>query len=312
MIDSLEIYKEALAFAKNNTAENDRLKSWYLQLVTTTFYELTAKKTSPLISALCQSNDINFAPKNFQILPTQIPFEGLSSADLFIIVHGLNAAFAENLDSSLNFFMKNKDTVFRGVSLSEQGLQLLMKILKVLDKSLGKINGKYKNLLSLSEERNKEDKKIIDTIKKVQLALQEEVLHAQNTLKNISDIRDDIDFRSMREPINQLIQLYDSLDDILQTHPQENIQSGYENLLDDCLSFKDYIEQSLEMLGAEIIDEINIPYEPGKHIIKNGRSPSSRQVTVSKILRIGLIYKGQVLRKADIEIEEENFGEDRN
>ena len=310
MIDSLEIYGEALDFAKNNSTETHILKNYYLQIVMTTFYELTIKKTSPLLSALCQSNGINFKPKNFQILPAQITFESPTSADLFIIVHGLNEAVKNNLDSCHDFFSKNLEIVFGSVSLTEKGSKDLIKILKELDKNFGKNSRQDKDLTSLAVKRRKEDEKIIGAIKKVQLSLQEELSLAQNALKNISEIRDGIDFQTLKEPINQLIQLYDSIEDILLTHPQENIQEGYENLLDDCLNFKDYIEQALAMLGAEIIDETNVPYNPAKHIFSNGKRLSSRKATVSKILRVGFIYKGEILRKA--EVEEENIIEDRN
>ena len=45
MTDSFELYKEALTFARSNPNYYAALKNFYLQLVTTTFYELTTRKT---------------------------------------------------------------------------------------------------------------------------------------------------------------------------------------------------------------------------------------------------------------------------
>ena len=309
MSNSLEIYKEILA------AENPAgLKNYYLQLVTTIFYELTTKKTSPLISFFCQMNIQNFTPKNFQLQPAQIVFNRQTSFDMYVIIFGFNVAIYENLDSALKVYEIYKQNIFRGVPLQENYFQALIKNLAALDEGLGKFLKKpdpdkdfLQNLNALSENRHAADEKIIAEIKKIQLALQEELPRLQGTLKTISDIRDGIDFKATAEPINQLIQLFDKLHETLQRHPQADAQKGYEILLRRCKNFSRFIEQALAMLGAQLIKEINIPLNPDMHEISDAVRPSA-QAKVSKILRVGLIYKGQILRKAEVEIvEPENF-----
>ena len=159
------------------------------------------------------------------------------------------------------------------------------------------------DLNSIAADRHAADEKIIDEIKTVQLSLQEQLPRLQDSLKKIAEIRDGIDFIAQEEPIRQLIQLFDKLNEILQRHPQADTQKGYENLLKRCRSFSRYVEQSLAMLGAEFINETEIPLDPDKHEVTNAARPSA-QAKVSKILRVGLIYKGQVIRKAEIEIVE--------
>lgn len=105
MTDSLELYNEAVYLATNNPTKAVAyaataptvLKNYYLQLVMTTFYELTTQRTSPLINALCHHNKINFTPKNFNLTPAQSNLKPYTGFDLFALVYGLNAALTKNL-----------------------------------------------------------------------------------------------------------------------------------------------------------------------------------------------------------------------
>ena len=295
MIDSLELYKEVLTLAKNNPTYS--FKNYYLQLVTTIFYELTSKKTSPLISLLCQTNIQNFAPKNFQLQTAQVVFNVPTTFDMYIIINGLNYALTESLEAALKIYEPYTQSIFRGLTLPENYIQDLLSNLIKLDDNLSSAQ----NLGDLSKNRQAADEKIIGEIKKVQLALQNELPRLQGTLKIISDIRDEIDFKAMAEPINQLIQLSDKINETLQRHPQADSQKGYDMLIKRCKSFSRLIEQSLAMLGAEFISEINIPLDPDRHEVINSVRPPA-QAVVSKIQRVGLIYKGQILRKAEVEI----------
>lgn len=328
MSDSLKVYAEAIEFARKNPTSVDVLRNYYLQLVTTIFYELTTQKNSPLMSAMCQTNIWNFEPENFQLTNTPATFKLHTSFDMYVIVYGLNVALAENLGSCKNVYDQRAAMIFRGLPLPESYGEILLNHLVMLDEELGKFSAAekivetptppqppeekipatddesdFKLLQTLAQSRHADDEKILDEIKKVQLVLQEELPQLQGALKKISDIRDGIDYATLSEPINQLIQLFDKLNETLQRHPLADTQKGYENLLKLCKSFSRLIERSLAMLGAELINETNIPVEPDKHDVANsvGFSESS---TVTKILRVGLVYKGQILRKAEVEISE--------
>ena len=91
-MNSLELYAQIVNFSRNNPAEIGVLKNLYVQLLTMIFYELLTQKNSPLLSTLCQANQINFEPKNFQLLPAQITSDIPTSADLYGIIYGLNVA----------------------------------------------------------------------------------------------------------------------------------------------------------------------------------------------------------------------------
>ena len=334
MTDSFELYKEALTFARNNpTAEAvPFLKNFYLQLVTTTFYELTTRKTSPLLSALCHMNQINHAPKNFSNVPAQQIFNLPTSFDLYLIVYGLNVALAENLGSCLKVFENNAANIFRGQSLRNENFQTLIQLLKALDEGLGKFRGGEKifepaekkssaldeddkkflqSLNVLAENRKTDDEKILTEIKNVQLSLQDELPRLQETLKKILEIREGIEYKSTEEPIRQLIGLFDKLYETAQQHPQEDALKGYEKLVRRCKNFPRYVEQALAMLGAKLINETGVPFDPAKHEATNAARPSY-SAKVSKILSVGLTYKGQVRRKAEVEISEPTFSQENN
>lgn len=331
MIDSLETYRAALGYAKNHPTADavPTLKNFYLQMMTMTFYELTTRKASPLLSALCRVNQVNLPTKNFSLLLSAAAFNQHTSFDLYLIVYGLNVALAENLDSCMKFFDDNAQGIFRGNSLTAEGFQMLSKYLAALDESLGRfspavqivekrvevpveknssvLEAEYKELLlglgTLANNRRADDEKILDEIKKVQLSLQDELPRLQESLKKISEIRDGVEYKMLTEPIYQLLQLYDTMSETAQQHPQADIQRAYEKLVRRCKNFPSYVEQSLEMLGAKLINETDVPLDAGRHKVVNAVRPS-KDAKVSKILSVGLIYKDQVWRKAEVEIVE--------
>lgn len=377
MVDSLELYKEALTFAKTTSMTTvtyfSTLRNYYLQIVMTIFYELTTQKKSSLMSLMCSMNNVRLTPKNFVLPVSQLRFSISTGFDLLTMVYGLHMALSENLNSCAQIFDESSKEVFRGAGLDTKNFQVLYTCLQMLDDSIGQLRCEKvvekrvevpverivekrvevpverivvkrvevpvekrvevpverivekrvevpierksaaqdetltRGLDELSHKRQTEDEKILGAIKNVQLALQEELPRLQSTLKTIADIRDGIDFKTMQEPISQLLQLYDKLTETLQRHPQSDAQKGYDSLIKRCARFAGYLEQSLAMLGAQLIKETNTPLDVGRHEAINAARPSEASF-VAKVLRVGLIYKGQVLRKAEVEVVEPAVG----
>ena len=201
-------------------------------------------------------------------------------------------------------------------------VQELLNQLSALDEGIGKFfaaepvievpaaqdDDLIQSLNAIAKERRAADEMIIDEIKKVQLALQNESPPPQAALQTIMKIRDEIDFEALKEPINQLWLLFDKLNEILERHPMPDTQKGYERLIRRCKNFSRYVEQSLAMLGAEVINETDIPFDPAMHTIINGVRPTESS-TVTKVLTVGLVYKGYVRRKANVEIAEPSGGD---
>ena len=256
---------------------------------------------------MCSMNSINFDAQNFQL--EKLSVSRLSYAensfDMYCIVAGLNEAFSKNLDACANVYESMQNYMFVGASLPNESLPHFMNLLQILDKHLEKFSVQEKRLAvqAVNEEkillqkldfiartRRNDDEKIIAEIVDVQAAV-------QNSLKQISEIRDGIDFRTLQEPINQLINLYNKIDDNLKRHPQEDAAKGYGALIRRCQSFLKYIVQSLEMLGVELINETGGTLDPDLHKVVDAEN-FSLDSTVTKIIKIGFIYKGKVLEKA--------------
>ena len=123
----------------------------------------------------------------------------------------------------------------------------------------------------------------------------------QEELKQIAELRDAIDYNAMREPINQLLQLFAFVRELLEYHPESDAESGYRNLLEACGDLLGYIEQSLAMLGVDVIKASDVPIDPAKHSVKSGGRPT-RQSIVKKVIKPGFVYKGKTLEKAEVEI----------
>ena len=269
-------------------------KTRYVQLVTTIFYELVTQKNSPLLSALCHVNQINFTPKNFRLEPLQADFAVPTGVDLFLILYGLNVATSDNLDAACKVFDEHADYVFHGGQFPTEYLQNLRDGLSNLDNGLAKFTADDSHVLkTLADERHASDEKIIDEIKSLQLSLQDE-------LRTIAQIRDGLDFAAQREPIRQLIELFDKLNEISQRHPLPDTQKGYGELVRRCQSLLRYVKQSLAMLGAQFVSEVNVPVNLNLHETPPDSRPTDR-ATVSKVLRDGFVYKGQVIRRAQVE-----------
>lgn len=315
MIDSVELYKTALQWQNLNLRYNDiykdQVKNSYLQTVTAIFYELVTQKNSPLLSEMCAANDIDFAAKNFKLEKINARLEK-NSVDMYCIVFGLNEIFSKNLDACANFYETVKKIIFTGKNLGPESFTQIIILLKNIDKLLKKFSPQPPNeekillqeLNSIAKNRTADDEKIIAEIIKVQAA-------AQNSLKAISEIRDGLDFRTLQEPITQLIFLYHKLDDNLKRHPQTDAQKGYSALIKRCQKFLDYITQSLEMLGVELISASGGAFNPDLHKILDDEKISTNS-TVTKIKKIGFIYKGKILEKATVEVGGGETDENRN
>ncbi len=339
-MNSLKLYDEACEFIGKYPNATDWQKNFYMQILTTIFYELLTDKTSPLLSRFCADNGIrNLDVKNFKILYTPPSYDKLpSAADMYLTLYGLKILFTENLDAcSKTYDRQNfQNNIFRGQSLGEtyaqsvfnffyeidDGIKKFQQSEKIVEVPVEKIIEKpvekiievpaapqivsdaesadlLKALDEIAKNRKSDDEKIVDEIKNVQQTLQGEFSAIQQSLKQISEIRDDIDFRGMKEPIYQLIQLYHKLDDNLKRHPMADKDKGYAALIKRCESFLKYVAQSLKMLGVELINETGKTFDPDKNKVADD-SPVSLDSTVTKIVKSGFVYKGQILEKAEV------------
>ncbi|MDO5132837.1 MAG: nucleotide exchange factor GrpE, partial [Eubacteriales bacterium] len=150
-------------------------------------------------------------------------------------------------------------------------------------------------LCGFASERAAADENILDGI----LDLQRKM---QDGLKQIREIREGVEYSFVQEAVQQLIALYCQVDDILQYHPDSGNPGGYEDLIESCGIFGENILQSIAMLGASQICDVNVRYDPQLHRTPPGVRPS-RGSRITKVARPGFVYKDKVLEKARVEID---------
>lgn len=340
MEDSIYAYKTAIEIQSYNIQQMNQyeklVKDAYLQVITTVFYELITKKTSPLLSEMYYCNKINLRVpqvKNFQFenLTTRPLGYAKNSYDMYFILKGLCAAFSENIGTCVKWYEQCKSDIFQGKWLDYKYSSQLSVLLQDLDEELERFLPKEKivevqvekiiekkvetqsvfdeetkslmqDLDSIAKNRISDDEKIINAITTVQKSMQNEVATIQDSLKKILEIRDGIDFRTLEEPISQLINLYEKIDRNLKRHPMDNTEKGYKELLGRCNSFLNYVIQSLEMLGVEIIRESGGTFDPDRNKIADNAEPVSLDSVVSKVNKFGFAYKGKIIEKAEVEV----------
>ena len=341
MADSLNLYLEACSIVKNFPDEYWR-KNFYMQIVTTIFYELLKNKTSPLISKFCADNDINFQGKNFTIAPFQkklMPLKQIS-CDAYIIICGLSAAFAENLDVCDKAYDEQafKNFIFQGRALEESYRQEILNCLntidnamknyqpvekvvqvpvekvveKVVEKPVEKVIDSTTKILlieldTIAKNRVADDAKLTDEVKRLQISMQNELATIQQSLKQIADIRDGMEYRNLKEPIYQLIQLHRRVSDSTKRHPMDDTEKGYATLIRRFNSVLTYVTQSLKMLGVELIEETGGIFDPVKNKVADD-ADNPLECVVTKIIRPGFMYKGNVLKQAEVEVEKKSAG----
>lgn len=320
MENSFNLYLEAFRILNISPDEYWR-KSFYMRLVTTIFYELLTHKTSPLISKFCADNDINFQGQNFTIAPFQKNYAASKqiSCDMFMIVFGVSVAFSENLDVCSNVYDEQsfKNFIFQNRGLDETYKSEIINCLnnidncmknfqpveKIVEKSVDPATKiLFTELDTISKNRVADDAKITDEVKRLQISLQNELATIQQSLKQISDIRDGIEYRNLKEPIYQLIQLHRKVFDSVKRHPMDDREKGYATLIKRFNSLLTYVVQSLKMLGVELIDETGGIFNPAKNKVAED-ADNPLDCVVKKIIRPGFMYKGNVLEPAEVEVE---------
>ena len=123
----------------------------------------------------------------------------------------------------------------------------------------------------------------------------------QDELKEVMSIREEIEYKMMREAINQFLHLFSLVSEILQYHDKnDENKDSHRNLIESCEDFLENIMQSLSIIGVKIINDEGTPFDPKRHEIANGGQ--AIRTTVAKVVDVGFIYKEQILKKAVVEL----------
>lgn len=300
----------------------------YMTIIQIMFYELITNKESSLLSCLCSVNKINVTTDNYTIKHNNN--HRWTGCDLYPLIVGLNTAITKNLDECYRIYSKEKygEQIFQNKPFNRgwNYANMIAEELQKLDYNIGQILSSATQNGDKQKEKTTELKKVEarDTISRIpnpevtdklnkfaenrkanDLALSEQIeqlqLSLQNELQQIIAIREGIDYNITQEAISQFVFLFSLLNDTLQYHSGSNRKDGYSNLIESCEDLLENIMQSLTMLGVEMINDVGKPFDPGRHKAVSGMQPK-RLSSVTKVVKIGFIYKNKVLEKAEVEI----------
>lgn len=309
----------------------DILEEYYIRIINLMFYELITMKNSKLLSYLCSVNQIFPNVINFEIIQHQCTYK--NTYDIISILAGINIVFVKDLNECRNLYRSNfKTCTFNDMVFfnEPETKRIIESNLRDLDKNIGNIVLRFKNnkkelkqecmnnimkepetktantvcrvhdpkltekLNKYANERREYDVSLLERIQQLQVSLQDE-------LKQIMSIRDGIDYNITQEAVNQFILLFHLVDETLHYHPNDGNNNSYHNLIESCEDFLENILQSLAMLGVVLINDVGVPFNIEKHRLVQGRAPV-RKAIVSKVTKLGFIYKNKVIEKAEVEI----------
>ena len=132
--------------------------------------------------------------------------------------------------------------------------------------------------------------------------LQELQVQVQAELKQLTDIREDINYNIAIESIEQLISIYNLISEVYTYHSQNKTTSlNYKVLIDNCLEFLEAIKQSLSYLGVSAIGKEATGFDAKMHE-SDEKAPPTRGGMISQVVRLGFEYKGKVVQKALVRI----------
>lgn len=336
--NSIYFYDEAVAYRdchkqarysilpKNNNYVEEVCEK-YLNIIQVMFYELIKERESCLLSWLCNVNNIYGKGENYIIKNRTHNNE--TRYDIYPLIIGLNTYITNGLDECYTIFFRCKfdNKIFLNLPFDyRQDYNNVAKELQRLDwniksilyeaipnsniqirkptelknvKALERVfripePGLTDKLNAFAEKRKAHDLALSEQFEQLQVSL-------QNELKQIREIREGIDYNITQEAISQFISLFSLLNDTLLYHSNSNSKESYTNLIESCEDLLANIIQSLAMLGVTIIDDVGKTFDPGKHKAVSGMQPNHLS-TITKVVKIGFIYKNKVLEKAEVEI----------
>lgn len=310
------------------------LEEYYIRIINTLFYELITKKKSQLLSYLCSVNKVFPDVKNFRIEEQRCAYR--STYDIIPILEGINISFTKDLNECRYLYKHSyKKCTFTSMEFSKESdfQQTIVIELRNLDKNIGNAILNFSETQKESEQKRganmvREPKvKAADIICRIHdpklteklnryaderrvydISLSEQIqqlqVSLQDELKQIMSIRDGIDYNIAQEAVSQFISLFHLVDETLRYHPNDENKDSYHNLIESCEDFLENIMQSLAMLGVILINDVGEPFNIEKHRLAPGRTPV-REAIVSKVTKLGFIYKNKIIEKAEVEITED-------
>lgn len=314
----------------------DRIRSIYVQIIKYVTNELLIKKHSKLISHLCSLCGVKAEGLNltrFSIGSDSIEQYQISWGwCLRAIVWGVKEILQDRFDniekiysdnygfymfaSSLpnvnetlkNKFLKNEHFMAKeitdGLKDIDTCISNIFGIPQVQKKAapvVAIINGDKlaDKLNERAEKQCSDDSDLSGKLAEIQISLQE----VQKLSGSIMELRDSVEYNASRKAVDELFGLYEELEEIIVHNMPENSNNCQScTLIEDCKELLSSIEYALSLFGVKTLGKTNEAFDVKIHEAVGDMKPS-RSALVKSVIKVGFIYKNNVLRKSQVELD---------
>lgn len=313
----------------------DYVKRNYIQIIKYVANELLIKKRSKLLSHLCSLCDVKAESLNltmFSIDSYSIGQQQISWAwCLHAIVLGVKEILQDRFDNiekiysdNYGFYMFASSLPHISKSLTNEALKneyLVIKEiidgLKDIDISISNIFGIHQvqkkaapvvavingdkladKLNERAEKQCRDDSDLSGKLAEIQISLQE----VQKLSGTIMELRDSVEYNASRKAVDELFSLYEELEEMIaHNRPENNNNCQSCTLIEDCTEFLASIEYALSSFGVKTLGKTNEAFDARIHETVGDTKPS-RSAFVRSVIKVGFIYKNNVLRKSQVEV----------
>lgn len=313
----------------------DHVKSNYVQIIKYVANELLIKKHSKLISHLCSLCGVKaegldltrFSIDSDSIEQYQISWVWCLRA----IVWGVKEILQDRFDniekiysdnygfymfaSSLPIISKNLDAALKNEPLVVNDITDGLKNIDICISNIFGVSQVQKKaapvvavingdkladkLNERAEKQCSDDSDLSGKLAEIQISLQE----VQKLSGSIMELRDSVEYNASRKAVDELFGLYEELEEVIVHNiPENNNNCQSCTLIEDCEELLSSIEYALSSFGVKTLGKTNEAFDARIHEAVGDTKPS-RSALVKSVIKVGFIYKNNVIRKSQVELD---------
>lgn len=313
----------------------DRIRSIYVQIIKYVANELLIKKHSKLISHLCSLCGVKaegldltrFSIDSDSIEQYQISWAWCLRAivwgvreilqDRFDNIEKIYSdnygfyMFASSLPSiskSLDIALKNEPLMANDITDGLKGIDICIsnifgipQVQKKAAPVVAIINGDKlaDKLNERAEKQCRDDSDLSGKLAEIQISLQE----VQKLSGSIMELRDSVEYNASRKAVDELFGLYEELEEVIVHNiPENNNNCQSCTLIEDCEELLSSIEYALSSFGVKTLGKTHEAFDARIHEAVGDTKPS-RSALVKSVIKVGFIYKNNVIRKSQVELD---------
>lgn len=218
------------------------------------------------------------------------------ASSLSIISKSLDAALKNEplMANDITDGLKDIDTCISNIFGIPQVQKKAAPVVAIIngDKLADKLNER-------AEKQCSDDSDLSGKLAEIQISLQE----VQKLSGSIMELRDSVEYNASRKAVDELFGLYEELEEVIAHNIPENSNNCQScTLIEDCKELLSSIEYALSSFGVKTLGKTNEVFDVRIHEAVGDTKPS-RSALVKSVIKVGFIYKNNVLRKSQVELD---------